>query len=217
MNKSRFDIFIYHDGSDCEYVENKIISKLNNFIENEPVVKIVNSKPEDLTPDEEGFLPEWNLGINIVKDNLSYRNLELIIDLFYDLSATVNRSFVVGYFDSSKLISEDLCFIDYNKKDQDIYNFLYNFFFPYKPSHNLEFFYKNLPVGYFKNNKFPDTEGTYKYMPYRGSGHYELMVALEKNINTKPICTNFSENIIFEVTGIKDNNSLMLKNFVIKN
>ena len=44
----------------------------------------------------------------------------------------------------------------------------------------LEFFYRGMPVGIFREPVFPDAPGRYRYEPYRGPGHYELGQALRR-------------------------------------
>ena len=46
----------------------------------------------------------------------------------------------------------------------------------------LEFKFRGLPVGYFEEATYPKEEGRYRYMPYRGPGHYEMMKALKEEI-----------------------------------
>ena len=41
------------------------------------------------------------------------------------------------------------------------------------------FFYQGNPVGYFEEEHLPAALGNYRYMPYRGPGHYRLMGALK--------------------------------------
>jgi len=40
------------------------------------------------------------------------------------------------------------------------------------------FFFEGNPVGYFLEDQLPASPGSYKYMPYRGPGHYKLGQAL---------------------------------------
>jgi hypothetical protein len=41
---------------------------------------------------------------------------------------------------------------------------------------DLEFTFEGKPVGYFEESECPRVPGRYRYMPYRGIGHYELGV-----------------------------------------
>jgi hypothetical protein len=44
-------------------------------------------------------------------------------------------------------------------------------------SEHLEFFFEDLVVGYFEG-RLPSSPGQYRYMPYRGQGHFRLMECL---------------------------------------
>ena len=37
-----------------------------------------------------------------------------------------------------------------------------------------EFMFDGKPVGYFEERELPRVPGRYRYMPYRGLGHYEM-------------------------------------------
>ncbi|HTH48249.1 MAG TPA: hypothetical protein VMB21_12120 [Candidatus Limnocylindria bacterium] len=41
-------------------------------------------------------------------------------------------------------------------------------------SSKLEFMFEGMLVGCFQERTFPATAGRYRYMPYRGPGHYNL-------------------------------------------
>ena len=43
------------------------------------------------------------------------------------------------------------------------------------------FFFEDNPVGYFLENELPTSPGQYRYIPYRGPGHYNLGQALSAN------------------------------------
>jgi hypothetical protein len=45
--------------------------------------------------------------------------------------------------------------------------------FKSKP-HPYEFYYRDMPAGYFLYEAYPEFEGIYKYMPYRSPGHLYL-------------------------------------------
>ena len=41
-----------------------------------------------------------------------------------------------------------------------------------------EFFFEGMPVGYFEGSEYPRSPGRYRYVPYRGPGHYEMQTQL---------------------------------------
>ena len=40
------------------------------------------------------------------------------------------------------------------------------------------FFFEDSPVGYFAGDQLPNSPGSYRYVPYRGTGHLRLQQAL---------------------------------------
>lgn len=52
---------------------------------------------------------------------------------------------------------------------------------------DLEFFFNGFPVGFFEEKVFPTKPGLYRYMPHRGPGQYELVLA--QQAGTKPQCS----------------------------
>jgi hypothetical protein len=55
------------------------------------------------------------------------------------------------------------------------------------PPHKLEFSYEGMPVGYFEEERYPMSPGRYRYVPYRGPGHYEMQTA--RRAGAHPRCT----------------------------
>jgi hypothetical protein len=55
------------------------------------------------------------------------------------------------------------------------------------PSHELEFSYEGMPVGYFEEAGYPTAPGRYRYMPYRGPGHSKMQTAMRAG--SRPCCT----------------------------
>lgn len=43
----------------------------------------------------------------------------------------------------------------------------------------LEFFFRDMEVGLFRENNFPTKSGRYRYEPYRGPGHYDMQQELK--------------------------------------
>jgi len=54
-------------------------------------------------------------------------------------------------------------------------------------AHALEFSYNRMLVGYFQEDTFPTGPGRYRYMPYRGMGHYRMSTQLRQG--SRPKCT----------------------------
>lgn len=50
-----------------------------------------------------------------------------------------------------------------------------------------EFSYQDMPVGCFEEESFPAAAGRFRYMPYRGPGHYEMQTAL--SAGSRPECS----------------------------
>jgi hypothetical protein len=50
-----------------------------------------------------------------------------------------------------------------------------------------EFSYKGMSVGFFEAAGYPTAPGRYRYMPYRGGGHYEMQTALKAG--SRPRCS----------------------------
>jgi len=58
--------------------------------------------------------------------------------------------------------------------------------------HELEFSYEGMPVGYFEEQRYPTVAGRYRYMPYRGPGHYKMQTA--RRAGARPRCTFHTDN-----------------------
>jgi hypothetical protein len=43
------------------------------------------------------------------------------------------------------------------------------------------FFFEDEPAGYFEQDQFPLEPGSYRYLAYRGVGHYRLMQSLKSS------------------------------------
>ena len=78
--------------------------------------------------------------------------------------------------------------------------------------HDLEFIYEGKPVGYFEESECPTVSGRYRYMPYRGIGHYELGLALRDGKH--PRCTVPSHpDVSFSVLACPEYGVLELSEF----
>ena len=63
------------------------------------------------------------------------------------------------------------------------------------------FMFESLPVGSLEERDYPRTPGQYRYMPFRGPGHYKMQTLLRKG--GRPRCHyNDGKNVIsFTVQG----------------
>jgi hypothetical protein len=77
----------------------------------------------------------------------------------------------------------------------------------------LEFTYEGMPVGYFEEQRYPMSPGRYRYMPYRGPGHYEMQSA--RVTGDRPRCSFRDGNRIvsFVVLNCPDYGVLELAEF----
>jgi hypothetical protein len=76
-----------------------------------------------------------------------------------------------------------------------------------------EFSYKGMPVGLFEEEGYPTAPGRYRYMPYRGSGHYEMQTALKEG--SRPRCSIRTRNreVSFAVSACPEYGVLELVEF----
>ncbi|HEX8288064.1 MAG TPA: hypothetical protein VF556_08715 [Pyrinomonadaceae bacterium] len=77
----------------------------------------------------------------------------------------------------------------------------------------LEFFYDGNEVGCFEESEYPLKNGKYRYMPYRGEGHYRMQTAI--NNSTFPRCyyDKDKERIFFTVIDCPEYGILELATF----
>ena len=64
-----------------------------------------------------------------------------------------------------------------------------------------EFLYKGLGVGLFRKGTAPRCDGDYDYEPYRGQGHYEMLVALESGTTPRCSYADGDQRLWFDVLG----------------
>jgi len=77
-------------------------------------------------------------------------------------------------------------------------------------SRELEFSYEGMPVGYFEEAAYPTAPGRYRYMPYRGEGHYRMQAALRAG--ARPRCI-FGSSASFAVLECPEYGVLELVDF----
>lgn len=115
-------IYAYVDGSDLHNIENLLLDRFQEFSKTWGVdsVRVVNDKyprTPDLSPED---FPDWNLGINVEFENISRNELEALVCFLSNAAAESKREFVIGIYFPEKHISEDLCFIGSEVKQENI-------------------------------------------------------------------------------------------------
>ena len=53
-------------------------------------------------------------------------------------------------------------------------------------SHPRDFLFEGMEVGYFEETEMPRAAGRFRYMPYRGPGHYEMQT--QRRAGSSPRC-----------------------------
>ena len=81
-----------------------------------------------------------------------------------------------------------------------------------KGASNLEFTYDGKPVGYFEEPECPRVSGRYRYVPYRGPGHYELQLAVRDGKTPRCVVPSNPE-ISFAVLACPEYGVLELSEF----
>ena len=77
----------------------------------------------------------------------------------------------------------------------------------------LEFSFNGMPVGYFDESEYPRKAGRYRYVPYRGPGHYQMQTESREKGRAR-CCYNIgSERVFFDVLDCAEYGSLELGNF----
>ena len=124
-------IFIYVDGSDLSEVVDRIQRRLITWKDETPVdVTIVNDlhpRTPDLDPDD---LPDWNLGLNLDQKILTLDILKSAVRFLYDVGLETERDFVIGYFDASTGMSEDIAFFGYESGPTPAAETTWNMLYP---------------------------------------------------------------------------------------
>lgn len=76
--------------------------------------------------------------------------------------------------------------------------------------------FKGMPVGYFEESEYPRRSGQYRYMPYRGLGHYQMQSERHEHGNVRCYFDVGSERISFAVLDCPENGLLELTDFEIE-
>jgi hypothetical protein len=76
-----------------------------------------------------------------------------------------------------------------------------------------DFMLNGQPVGYFLEPEYPRHDGHYRYMPYRGFGHYELQIALRDGRRVRCYFDNDNSRVSFAVRDCPEQGVLDLCEF----
>ena len=73
--------------------------------------------------------------------------------------------------------------------------------------------FQEMPVGIFLESERPRSSGRYRYMPYRGRGHYQLGLEMGKKGSARCYYDVGPERISFSVVGCPEYGVLELADF----
>ncbi len=76
-----------------------------------------------------------------------------------------------------------------------------------------EFYYRGLPVGVFETENYPTEKGMYKYSPYLGVAHQEMLDALSKIKIARCYYDTSHGRLFFDVHECKENTWFEIDNF----
>jgi hypothetical protein len=77
-----------------------------------------------------------------------------------------------------------------------------------------EFLFDGSAVGYFEDGAYPRVAGRYRYMPYRGPGHYEMVTRLESGSGVSCYYDHDKGRVLFTVMRLVAYGLLDLDDFV---
>ncbi len=78
---------------------------------------------------------------------------------------------------------------------------------------SLEFMFEGMPVGYFEESEYPRQSGRYRYMPYRGPGHYQMGLEMREKGSARCHFNVGLEQISFTVSDCPEYGILELEDF----
>ena len=76
-----------------------------------------------------------------------------------------------------------------------------------------EFFFGRHAVGYFEDHDYPSKDGEYRYMPYRGKGHYDMGEAFRATGRADCWYVLSEERVAFAVVARPEYGLLRLSGF----
>jgi hypothetical protein len=105
-------VYIYVHGSDLAQVAGRLERELQTLLSRSKVrARLINERSErtpDLGPHD---LPDWKLGLNLDRSNVSRDVLQSLLTSVGAIAASTKREFVIGYYDSKSGVSEDIAFM----------------------------------------------------------------------------------------------------------
>jgi len=110
------NLYVYHHGNDCLAIEKSLMEWMRKDFGDDSTIRVINQRPRSLEPDDEGFLPDWDLGINVDKNHLNEERFLRIISFFIGYAARLKVEFVVGSYNEETGFSEDITFIESRSK-----------------------------------------------------------------------------------------------------
>jgi hypothetical protein len=75
------------------------------------------------------------------------------------------------------------------------------------------FYFDGMAVGHFEQDDYPTTDGQYRYMPYRGPGHYEMQTSLERGDEVRCSYKTRGQHVTFVVRECPEHGALVLADF----
>ena len=82
-------------------------------------------------------------------------------------------------------------------------------------SHPRDFHFDGMEVGHFEETEMPRAAGRFRYMPYRGPGHYEMQRHLRAGGSPRCYYDTGNVHIAFSVHGCPEYGVLELRDFEI--
>ena len=77
----------------------------------------------------------------------------------------------------------------------------------------LIFYFARMPVGHFERGVYPTIDGQYRYMPFRGPGHYEMQTSLERGDEVRCSYDAGGQQVTFAVRECPEYGALVLADF----
>jgi hypothetical protein len=73
--------------------------------------------------------------------------------------------------------------------------------------------FEDLPVGDFEDTRFPEHDGSYRFMPYRGPGHHKMQTALRALGSARCYYHVGDKRVYFSIDGCPEHGVIVLSHF----